>query len=245
MRCEVADLSRLGPNGKRIAEVATAFGRYPVAVLAAARLERVGLCARVTSGPDEVEGVADDSTRSIFIGMGLRVWEDEPGYAEEATVHHELFHALELGQLRGLWGDDDDWVKPAYNYDAEWELLNPVDFIYPGDRSEPGARIPPGFVDAYSTTSSTEDRAELFGTLMAFPDSACKTARGDEIVRAKLRLLWSRVVAMTGGDEFLRTRAPCIDRLIHTPPRSPSSPRTGRVWQHQIVRTHAACRWDA
>jgi hypothetical protein len=47
--------------------------------------------------------------------------------------------------------------------------------------------------------------------LMSAADELCQLARGDEVLRGKVRLIWRHAVTLAGTDEFLRRAAPCVD----------------------------------
>ena len=87
-----------------------------------------------------------------------------------------------------------------------WRGLNPAGFEY----KQPAAGERQfGFVNAYASANDFEDRASTFQWLMARPEQLCEIAKGDEIVRAKVNLLWSRIASVV-GDDFLRKRAACV-----------------------------------
>ena len=78
------------------------------------------------------------------------------------SVHHELFHAIDL-QLNGVIANDD----PA------WVTLNDRKFKYgPGGHivregfKPDHSNASPGFVSRYARTGAMEDKAETFADLM-------------------------------------------------------------------------------
>jgi hypothetical protein len=101
----------------------------------------------------------------------------------------------------------------VYGDDPEWRLQNPLGFVY--DAAGEQAPRRPGFINPYASTNEIEDRASIYQYLMARPDELCEVAAGDDIVRAKTRLVWSRIAAVV-DTTFLRDRAACAASLLDT-----------------------------
>lgn len=203
VRCEVAthaDTSGLDPE--MIDGAAIAFARYPTAVLAAARLERVALCRRIRYEGDDPErgpaGVADLAGRRVLVS--IEHFAGTPHryavFTIEEVVHHEVFHLLDHA-TQGERALDD----------REWRALNPPAFSY-RDPAIDGER-PAGFVNTYATTNELEDRASVFEYLMGHPSWLCEIAAADPIVAKKATLVWRRVARVT-GEAFLERHAACF-----------------------------------
>jgi hypothetical protein len=95
--------------------------------------------------------------------------------------------------------------------DSEWQLFNPIGFEYGGVTRESPRRD--GFVNAYSMTNVTEDKASVYEFMMARSFELCELARSDETIKIKSRIISRRVFKAVGTDAFLRMNAPCIDWL--------------------------------
>jgi hypothetical protein len=179
----------------------TAFDRYPTEFLRATHIEHVSLCKHIEYEDMTREfgtaGTVDFTRRRLFISVESfldRVYDASGSFTVEDIVHHELFHLIEHEHMSRDMSD------------PEWRVQNPIGFEY--RPAPPGAERPTGFVNAYASTNEIEDRASTFQYLMARPADLCEIAREDAIVRAKLKLVWTRV-AKLAGDDFLRTRGLC------------------------------------
>jgi hypothetical protein len=206
-RCELAG-ERTAIDGAVIEAATRAFARYPTAVLAASKIEHVAVCREIVyAKPEQIDhpaGLADVHGHGLLLSVNYFL--DEPTYRSgaEFTVddiaHHEVFHLLEHELMR----------VEMYN-DPEWDLHNPLGFEYADAlRTEPRRA---GFVNSYSMTAPTEDKASVYEFMMAHSDELCAMAKTDETLRIKTRIIWRRVLRAVGTDEFIRTAAPCIDWL--------------------------------
>jgi hypothetical protein len=199
-RCELAGESD-ELDEATLDAVAIAFDRYPASFLVASHIENVALCKHIEYEDIVREfgtaGTVDYKQRRLTISVEPfigRVYDASSTFTAEDIVHHELFHLIEFEHMRGEMDD------------PEWRLHNPIGFEYRD--VAPGAERPKGFVNAYAATNEIEDRASTFQYMMARPDELCAIARTDGGVRAKAKLIWSRVGALD-GDGFLRRRALC------------------------------------
>lgn len=199
-RCDVAWLEQdLEPE--QIHRLERAFARYPKRMITAANLKHVALCRAIRMGAFGAEGDPWRSPSGLAIADQERImvsieWRRLMGEnAVERGVHHELFHLFdqrELGQ--------------NVNADAEWEDVNPPDFVYGVETDE----RPNGFVSHYATKNQLEDRASVFEHLMAEQAELCKLAEIDLVIAAKTAIVWNRV-ARVAGTELLPEGAPCKD----------------------------------
>jgi hypothetical protein len=199
-RCELgADISTI--DGAKLEAITAAFDRYPTDVLAAAHIDRVALCRRIDYDADDPAGLDDSENRRIFISLEPFAGTPYDPFANltiEDIVHHEYFHQLEFTTM------------PSFaEADPAWDLLNPADFHYTNGNPTSATR-PDGFVDPYATKNAQEDRASVFEYVMARPDELCELAHHDEVVRAKVALIWERVSSVTDA-KYLRARAACVD----------------------------------
>jgi hypothetical protein len=200
VRCELAGEAE--PLDSAVLEaLKTSFDRYPTDVLDATHIEKVALCRSLTYDdfPDtHAIGTVDLHERRLFVSVApfLDATYDPTGpVTTEDIVHHELFHLFEFERMGGVYQDD-----------PEWRLQNPLGFSY--DAAGEQAPRRPGFINPYASTAEIEDRASIYQYLMARPDELCEVAASDPVVRAKTRLVWARVAAITDV-AFLRGRAGC------------------------------------
>ena len=194
------------PMDGAVIEAATeAFRRYPTTALAAAGIEHVAVCTEIVyTEPEEVDhpaGVADPASRGLLLSVKHFIAESTyrsgGDFTVDDIVHHEVYHLLENAHSRALMAED-----------AEWEALNPLGFHYSKALyTEPRQA---GFVSAYAMTQVAEDKASVYGHLMAHPYELCELAKTDEVLRAKLAIVWRRAAAALGTDGFMRAAAPCV-----------------------------------
>lgn len=200
VRCELAGESDQ-LDEQTIDALRVAFDRYPASFLTASHIEHVALCKHIEYEDIVREfgtaGTVDYLQRRLFVSVEPFLGGVYDGQAEltvEDIVHHELFHLIEFEHMRNEMSD------------PEWRLENPLGFEYRG--SAPGDTRPAGFVNAYAASNEIEDRASTFQYLMARPVELCEIAKTDAGVRAKAKLIWSRVSRLD-GDGWLRARALC------------------------------------
>jgi hypothetical protein len=172
-----------------ISRITNVLAVYPARILDAGEIAEISVCAEIHNERGPAWGLADWRAHRFLISIESDV----------PTVHHELFHMIDRNTLLQTTDPDDSmWIQ--------WPRVNPEGFQY-GDH----ATLPAGFVNLYAATDDEEDRASTFGMLMSAADGLCELARGDEVLRAKVRLLWRHTAAIAGTDEFLRRAAPCVD----------------------------------
>jgi hypothetical protein len=200
VRCELAGESD-ALDEATLDALAAAFDRYPSSFLVASHIESVALCKHIEYEDITREfgtaGTVDYKQRRLFVSIEAflgHVYDATGSFTVEDIVHHELFHLIEFEHMRA---DMDD---------PEWRLQNPIGFAYHDTR--PDADRPAGFVDSYAATNEIEDRASTFQYMMARPAELCALSAADAAVRAKVKLIWSRVATLD-GDAFLVARAKC------------------------------------
>lgn len=201
VRCELA--GEHDPIDDAVLDaIKTAFDRYPTAVLVATGMENVTLCKHIEyenmKHDQDTAGTADVYGHRMLLSIEAfvhRVYDEGGAFTAEDIVHHELYHLFEFHRMRAEFTDD-----------PEWRLYNPLGFEY-------SARLqhrPAGFVNPYAATNDVEDRASVFQYLMTRPNELCELAKTDKIVRAKAKLIWTRVAGLV-DDRFLCDRATCVD----------------------------------
>ena len=199
VRCTLLD-ERDGLPDSALEELVTAFARYPIPLLDAARIERVALCRHLDNDGEEPAGLADTEARMLFVNVHSLLAPERVGYSIDyiaETAHHEVYHLLDFpaGQRRT---------------DIEWDQLNANGFAYGAGRKGDGR--PFGFVNAYATTNGGEDRASTFQFLMARGQELCDLAKLDPTLLAKARVVWKRI-ATVSDLAFLRTGVSCAGDL--------------------------------
>ncbi len=191
---------RDGLTDSALEELVTAFARYPIPLLDAAKIERVALCSQLDHDGEEPAGLADTESRVLFVNVHSLLTGDRNGYSIDyiaETAHHEVYHLF-------------DFPAGQHRTDVEWEQLNANGFAYGTGRKGDGR--PFGFVNAYATTNGGEDRASTFQFLMARGQELCDLAKLDPTLLAKARVVWKRI-ATVANLEFLRTGVACADDL--------------------------------
>lgn len=187
-----------GARARAFAIAQRELARYPSAFLPAARLAGIVFVDALTENDTPVPSLPNVGGLLLF----------DPSSAEADLVrslHHEIFHFFDLA--------DDGRVSP----DPAWESLNPGGFRYgSGGRTlrGPWAARPrddlPGFVSAYATSGSEEDKADTFALAIARPELVRSRIGSDAVVRAKVAELARRIAAFDpacptrlGFDELL------------------------------------------
>mmetsp|Transcript_17151 Transcript_17151/g.48056 ORF Transcript_17151/g.48056 Transcript_17151/m.48056 type:complete len:198 (-) Transcript_17151:148-741(-) len=128
--------------------------------------------------------VPDLASGNLFIDVG-----DRAPRRKRHSFHHELFHLIDY-RLRG--------PSSFTASDPEWEAHNPENFRYgsggkymqhDADSSQLSSAPEGGhFLNRYSTSAITEDKAEVWSALMCY-DEILRTPQ----LRAKAELLLQRV----------------------------------------------------
>lgn len=149
------------------------FSIYTPEIVKASRVQRVVICNNLSCGEQNAAGAAQ---MGLFVVDSLlfdtnritRNWKNA-----RMTIHHEVFHSIDY---------HDDFM----NYvDLHWNHLNS-----PGFRYDPlnlhDKRVPKGFLSAYSTTATWEDKAELYSHMIVEYSSVMKQCARDEVLALKV-----------------------------------------------------------
>ncbi|MFN0249283.1 MAG: hypothetical protein ACKV2T_20530 [Kofleriaceae bacterium] len=211
IRCKVARRDNtVGIEPALIDSAAIAFAMYPPKLLEAMHVFHVALCVSIEVADREMApaGMALLDQQRILVDVG-GLASAAQGFTIDRVIHHELFHMFDY---RGAY----------FNYDSEWEALNPPGFAYHDpekhyrDRELSNVR-PPGFVGDYATQNEAEDRASTFEVVFGRPTEACALAAEDPVVAKKVALIKKRVKSVAGPMSLL---APCK--------KAPPAPAPGR-----------------
>ena len=157
---------------------------YPAAFLESIGLHRLLFCEQLSYGGQERRDVPDLDGGTLYIDVSDRALR-----RSRHAFHHELWHMADY-KLRG---------KLFEQPDAEWEQHNPPTFAYGfGGKfmRTPGSADPPSapsehFLNAYSTSSIAEDKAEVWAALMCY-----RHALNSAPLRAKAALLEARAATL-------------------------------------------------
>ena len=164
-----------------------AWRRYPVSLMRRLGLRRIVIGSRVTvmGSPRAAVPEIERGWYWLDAAVGAR----NPVYGRR-TLHHDLFHII------------DEKMRPGADADVEWKALNPKGFRYGiggwwMQRSGVGDLRTdlPGFLTAYSTAAPIEDKAEVFSHLVCDLKFVLSRVLVDPVLKAKVALLESRVVA--------------------------------------------------
>lgn len=149
---------------------------YPKDIIKKSKVARIVLCDKIASCGRHYHGLADMKVLILPFKRNtiyLNVRSKRNSY-DRATVHHELFHAIDF---------HDDWSRYT---DFEWPKLNESGFEYA--RYLGGGNAPydgNGFVSTYSKCAVHEDKAELYAHLIVNHSGVEARTRKDPILKAK------------------------------------------------------------
>jgi hypothetical protein len=158
VRCKNGSVIGGGPTSSRrtpeyVERALRELSKYPDGLVKKLGIERLVFASEVILNGNPVGAVTDHETATIHLPVVER--EVIPLFFEE-TMHHELFHVLDLR-------DDGKATE-----DPAWEKLNPTGFQY-DPKAKASGRFEDdlqGFLNTYSMTGVGEDKAEVFGQLM-------------------------------------------------------------------------------
>jgi hypothetical protein len=150
---------------------------YPDTLLKQIKLRQIVLCEDLSFNATKCFSFTDVEHGSIYMNVQAGLDDERTRW----TIHHEIFHQLDYA--------GDSRLDP----DPAWESLNPIGFRSTGDveRLQANAALArrnagiKGFVNRYSTTSPTEDKAELYALLVVDPEEAHRRLADDDILRRK------------------------------------------------------------
>jgi hypothetical protein len=146
------------------------FALYPPGLIERLRLKRILLCRELSLHGKSVGGIADVENGTIYLDLAAT------GALRRFVIHHELFHFID-------YRDDGSLV-----HDVHWEALNP-----PGVRYRTSERWAmmftaklPGFLTYHSTTSVTEDKADVFASMVVYPSYVQSRVKEDRALESKV-----------------------------------------------------------
>ena len=179
----------------------TELNRYPPDVVRAVGLHQVVVCTAFQDQGKPEGGVADFAAGTIYLSAD--------GFDAESawwrhTIHHEMFNLLDhsAGTLDAA--------------DPDWTAANPAGFHYgPGgfaataeNASTDLSSAVTGFVTTYARSAIEEDKAEVYGWLMADPAAVAARVRVDPTLATKVRRMQAVVL---GVNEKLAAELPAAD----------------------------------
>ena len=156
---------------------------YPENGLKEMGLTKIVLCTKLVSDGDSTGGVMSKGDRVLYLEAGDG--SEYPAY-QAKTLHHELFHAIDLGDAvrdGTLVYVDEDWV--ALNPTGE-DAYTRRSFEDIGHWEWCLNLGSPGFVTAYATMDVAEDKAETFANMMVLPSWVDLACRHDTVLASKV-----------------------------------------------------------
>jgi hypothetical protein len=163
--------------------VAYELSRHAPEVVRASRTHWVVFCRGLTQQGTPRPVVPAASGNTILFDVDATGSDDH----FRGTVHHELFHMLDGGEVRGA--GDRDWMAlggaDGGGYGSGGR--------YARDASGRLGTGPPGFVTAYAQSAPAEDKAEVFRFLAYAPGELRALAERDPVVARKRELMIRRL----------------------------------------------------
>jgi hypothetical protein len=195
---------------------------YDPEVVRLSQLQRLIICTNLMADGDRANGLAQVG-RFVVDTLIIDADHIEAHWEQScATLHHELFHAI-------------DYRDDAQHYiDPEWRKLNGENYRY-NDALQFNAGeyysdavyfprfdfrhlqdVPEGFLNQYATQSVHEDKAVVYSWMIVRYNDLQEICRQDEIVRAKVEYMkallakfhrsfdesfWQRVAMRGGGSD--------------------------------------------
>ncbi len=154
---------------------------YSPETLRKSKLQRIVICENISTCRGKANGAAE-MKKLILPGRKNTIYLDittEHDNLHRATVHHEIFHAIDYSNRN--WGGYDDY---------EWEKLNPPSFEYGSVKWWKSYDYEsPGFVNGYATSAVQEDKAECFAHMMVDYAGTEERASTDQFLDNKMKRL--------------------------------------------------------
>jgi hypothetical protein len=171
--------------------LASELAPYPAEFFQQLGLERIVLCRDLRRDGTDYGGLSEYDTDTIH--FEITQGKDLKHY-QSSKIHHELFHFIDYR--------DDATIER----DDAWEKLNPSGFKYDANRSgfwgfdDKNA----GFLNTYSMTAVSEDKAEIYGHLAVRAEQLEERALTDKVIRRKIQRMKELVRAYCPklDDEF-------------------------------------------
>ena len=138
---------------------------------------RIVLCKNIATSGRPCNGIAEMKILQLPFWKNtiyLSVKESRSAY-DRATIHHELFHAIDF--------HDDFW---RYT-DLEWPKLNAKDFQYGTIAYTGNSKYKEGgFISVHGTSAVYEDKADLYAHMLVNYSGVAEQAETDPILKAKM-----------------------------------------------------------
>lgn len=184
------------------------LAKYPDNMLA--ELDDVGSPLKIYLA-DAIIGI-DESALSTAAGLqntygntAYLVLDINNGYETyRSTIHHELFHAIEVHLINcGYWFTDEEWSAcnpDGFYYDYDY-VANEGNFDYTyvvGDTEQPEETA---FIDTYSKSFPNEDRARIFEMAMTDTENKLGYFNYENILK-KLKVMDDKMRACFPSDTW-------------------------------------------
>lgn len=156
------------------------------------KVGRIVLCKNVATVGKPCNGAAEMKVIQLPFWKNtiyLNVRQRRSAY-DRATIHHELFHAIDF--------HDDFW---RYT-DLEWPKLNAKNFQY-GNVAYAGnsKHTESGFISVHGTSAVYEDKADIYAHMLVNYSGVERQAANDPIIKSKMARM----------KELLRKFCPAFD----------------------------------
>lgn len=150
-----------------------------------------GFIKKASYGIEDAVALAGTDRYERFLALDVSYWGDM-----RSNIIHELSHWIDnrINQQGKATGE--------FDFEAEWSKLNPEDYHYMDDYNVtspfsrytyPYAGEDAYFIDTYSLTKATEDRARLFENLMRYDPERGTCYFESEAIRAKMHLYFEYI----------------------------------------------------
>jgi hypothetical protein len=145
------------------------------------RLRYVILCRGTTADGRPIGGIPVPPLQLLMVDIGSA----QRSYLDHLFLH-ELYHLIEF-QFNTF--ADADWDREFGGYDNSYANVQ-----------TPAGNARAGFVDGYAQSFPHEDRAELFASLVLYPERvrAQADARNDDMLRAKTGYMVDKTERLIG-----------------------------------------------
>jgi hypothetical protein len=164
------------------------LGIYDRGAIKACQLQRLILCTNLRSNKRPLNGLADIGRFMIdtlvLNAAGITTRREDT----RATLHHELFHAIDYRDDFQHYADTE-W-RLTYKYNESLQFPNRTKFgknaYFPPFNYEHLEGVPRGFLNRYATQSVREDKAVIYSWLIIRYRELMKIAQADAIVASKV-----------------------------------------------------------
>ena len=175
-------------------------GCYPAGILEQIKYEDIKtlglyLCAgfnkKESYGIDTAVALAGEDSYERFMSLDITCWGDL-----RKNIIHEFSHWID-SRINKISDKTDE-----FDFEKDWMDMNPEDFYYMDDYNKASpfgrytcsaAKEDAYFIDTYSLTKATEDRARMFENLMRYSQGDGIEYFESDAIRAKMHLYFDYI----------------------------------------------------